>query len=117
MYCLLRLAQGPASSWRYSVAVTGLWSVWLWLSQSSAPPPYGLLFPGSQVLLGAGPASGRCSILGDWPPVTALSYTSRGTRRSPSWVVSGERMRLDSMDGRFSSSLCRFNNGTLRSQP
>ena len=66
--------------------------------------------PWVQVLLGAGPASGRCSILGDWPPVTALSYTSRGTRRSSSWVVSGERMRLDSMDGRFSSSLCRFNN-------
>src|SRR5436190_7280316 len=110
MYCLLRLAQGPASFWRYSVAVTGLWWAWQLPLQSSAPQPYGLLFPGSQVLLGAGPASGRCSILGDWPPVTALSYISRGTRRSSSLVVSGERMRLDSMDERFNSSLCRYNN-------
>ena len=71
---------------------------------------YGLLFPGSQVLHGAGPASGRCSILGGWPPVTASSYSWRGTRRSCSWVAFGERTRSDCMGARSSSSLCRYNN-------
>ena len=101
---------GRASSWHCSVAVTGLWWVWRWPVQSSAPPPCGLLFPGSQALHGAGPASGRCSILGDWPPVTASSYSWRGTRRSCSWVAFGERTHSDCMGARSNSSLCRYNN-------
>ena len=55
---------------------------------------YGSRFPGFRAHRGAGPVSGRCSILEAWPPVTASLYSWRGTRRKSSSVVFGDLTAL-----------------------
>ena len=62
---------------------------------------YGWLFRGSQGLRGADRACGRCSILAEWPPVTASLYSWRGTRRNSSSVAFGERTRSGCTGGRI----------------